>query len=125
MVQVRARSVAGSHTNIYMTAAERRCYQSLFRSFSRYADTSLLDYLRGRNVSPYFLHEIDMFLAAHPEIAHYKPRFTSNINHLPMVDAYRFFMKGYTKPARYANGVSCRLAAAEMLREALPEQRGI
>jgi len=47
-----------------------------------------------------------MFLAAHPEIAHHVPRFAQQINHLPPLDAYKFFMKGYTKPARYIEGVS-------------------
>ncbi|KAK5126136.1 hypothetical protein LTR85_011491 [Meristemomyces frigidus] len=78
--------------------------ESPFRSFSRNVDVPLLDYLRGRKISPYFLHEIDMFLAAHPEIAYHQPRFAGNINHWPPLDAYKFFIKGYTKPGRYVEG---------------------
>ncbi|KAK4543183.1 hypothetical protein LTR36_005733 [Oleoguttula mirabilis] len=78
--------------------------ESPFRSFSRTADIPLLDYMRGRKVSPFFLQEIDMFLAAHPEIAYHQPRFANSINHWPPLDAYKFFIKGYTKPARYVEG---------------------
>ncbi|KAK5133608.1 hypothetical protein LTR08_007556 [Meristemomyces frigidus] len=76
-----------------------------FRSLSRTADTPLLDYLRARRVSPYFLHEIDLFLAAHPEIAHHQPQFVERMNRDRPLDAYKFFIRGYTKPARYMDGV--------------------
>ncbi|EMD00460.1 hypothetical protein BAUCODRAFT_127635 [Baudoinia panamericana UAMH 10762] len=77
--------------------------ESPFRSFARDAGAGLLGYLIQRRVAPSFLHEIDHFLRAHPEIAAYNPAFARLINQVPVLAGYRFFMKGYTKPARYCD----------------------
>ena len=77
-----------------------------FRSLAQNADGPLLDYLHRGKVSPYFLVEIDKFLSGHPEISHYTPGFENEINHTSPLNAYCFFVQGYTKPARYIDGVS-------------------
>ena len=81
-----------------------------FRSLANDADDSLFEYLKSRNVSRGFLHEIDMFLAAHPEVAESDnvlcTEFTDRFNNSTPLEAYTFFVEGYTKPARYVDGVS-------------------
>ena len=62
--------------------------------------------MRSRIVSPHFLSEIDKFLDAHPEIARFQPDFAYHVNHPRPLHGYRFFVQGYTKPARYIDGVS-------------------
>ena len=82
-----------------------------FRSFARCADAELIDYLRSRHVSPSFLSEIDQFLSAHPEIAFHKPDWAHEINNSRPLDAYLYFIKGWTRAARYIEGVGCTLGA--------------
>ena len=72
----------------------------------------MLDYLQERNVSPFFLVEIDQFLAAHPEIAQHREAFAHEVNYTRPLTAYRFFVRGYTRPARYIDGVSSSFATA-------------
>ena len=74
---------------------------SRFRSLYNAADDELFKYLDQRNVSRYFLIEIDQFLAAHQEIADYCSNFTDTINHSSPLEAYQHFVDGYKKPARY------------------------
>ena len=64
-----------------------------------------MDYLAHRRVAPGFLVEIDMFIRAHPEVVRYAPSFIQLINSLPPLEAYLYFLKGYTRPARYVEGV--------------------
>ncbi|KAK3633491.1 hypothetical protein LTR56_015744 [Elasticomyces elasticus] len=80
---------------------------SPFRRFfhGNNTDRELLSYLDGRNISPGFLAEVDQFLASHPEIGKYVPDFVNSINARSPVEAYKFFLKGYTRPARYIEGV--------------------
>ncbi|OCK85181.1 hypothetical protein K432DRAFT_277015, partial [Lepidopterella palustris CBS 459.81] len=68
-------------------------------------DPHLLNYLSKRRVSPSFLVEIDLFLSAHPEIIEHAPKFVEEFNSAAPLQAYRHFLKGYTKPARYITGV--------------------
>lgn len=70
-------------------------------------DHGLLDYLKSRGISPYFVHEIDQFLATHPELARLRPEWCENLRTMQPTDAYRYFLRGYTKPARYRDEVSC------------------
>lgn len=69
-------------------------------------DRELHEYLENRRVSPFFVHEIDQFLLTYPELAELQPEWCHRIATLSPLDAYRFFVKGYTKPARYLSGVS-------------------
>lgn len=46
-----------------------------------------------------------MFLSNNPEIAEYAPDFVQRFNSGRPVESYRIFLKGYTKPARYLNGI--------------------
>lgn len=69
-------------------------------------DQELLTYLESRRISPFFIHEIDQFLGAHPELATLQPDWCDKIRTLRPVDAYLFFLRGYTKPARYIDDVS-------------------
>ncbi|KAK3711309.1 hypothetical protein LTR37_009689 [Vermiconidia calcicola] len=75
-----------------------------YRNFTKDADRELIEYMRSRNVSPHFLSEIDKFLDAHPEIARFQPDFAYHVNHPRPLHGYRFFVQGYTKPARYIDG---------------------
>jgi hypothetical protein len=72
------------------------------RRFTKCADDELLEYLRKRNIDPGFLHEIDLFLQGHPEIASCPEGrdMLRNLSTLSPLDAYRYFLKGYTRPAR-------------------------
>lgn len=76
--------------------------QELFRKFAGCHDPDLFAYLNTRNISIGFLCEIDQFLESHPEIGTCPTGQTMAhmINNLPPLDAYRYFIKGYTLPAR-------------------------
>ncbi|KAF2133863.1 hypothetical protein P153DRAFT_100196 [Dothidotthia symphoricarpi CBS 119687] len=78
-----------------------------FRSFANGADAELLVYLESRMISTGFLAEIDQFLYGHPEIASCtEGRSTLHqLNTLSPLDAYKYFLRGYTRPARYIDGV--------------------
>lgn len=65
----------------------------------------MLEYLAERCVSPGFLAEIDVFLRGHPDLARYTPDFVHKFNNARPLAAYRFFLKGYTRPARYIPGI--------------------
>jgi hypothetical protein len=73
------------------------------RSFADAADDELLSYLEDRSVSRGFLVEIDQFLRGHPEIAKCpEGRETIfQLNTLSPLQAYKYFLRGYTRPARY------------------------
>lgn len=72
------------------------------RSFADTADDALLSYLESRSVSRGFLVEIDQLLRSHPEIAdcHEGQQMITEINSRPPLEAYKWFLKGYTRPAR-------------------------
>jgi len=73
---------------------------------SKRMDDELFDYLKSRRISPLFVHEIDQFLATHPELADLRPEWVKSLDELRPLLAYRFFLKGYTRPARYRDDVS-------------------
>jgi hypothetical protein len=72
------------------------------RSFTDSADDELLAYLADRSISRGFLVEIDQFFRSHPEIAHCpEGRETiRQLNSSSPLEAYRYFLRGYTRPAR-------------------------
>jgi hypothetical protein len=67
-------------------------------------DPDLLAYLSSRSVSVSFLVEIDQFLQGHPELASYSQgvEMLHLMNTMAPLEAYRNFLKGYTRPARYS-----------------------
>ncbi|KAF2683092.1 hypothetical protein K458DRAFT_306194, partial [Lentithecium fluviatile CBS 122367] len=75
--------------------------------FASSRDPDLVAYLDKRNVTVSFLAEIDQFLSSHPEISSCSAgrRWLRKMNSLSPLDAYRYFIKGYTRPARYPDGV--------------------
>jgi hypothetical protein len=77
------------------------------RQFAHTRDGDLLEYLASRDISSGFLAEIDQFLRGNPEIATCpEGRNTlTQLSSLPPLQAYRYFLKGYTRPARYVDGV--------------------
>ncbi|KAF2092419.1 hypothetical protein NA57DRAFT_25189, partial [Rhizodiscina lignyota] len=75
------------------------------RSLAESLDAELLMYLAQRRITPGFLNEIDLFLRGHPELAEYTPDFVRRFNNARPLAAYRFFLKGYTRPARYVPGI--------------------
>ncbi|KAJ4309008.1 hypothetical protein N0V94_009123 [Neodidymelliopsis sp. IMI 364377] len=77
------------------------------RSFADTADEELLAYLANRSISTGFLVEIDQFLRGHPEIADcLEGRETIvQLNVLSPLEAYKYFLRGYTRPARYIDGI--------------------
>ncbi|KAF2654415.1 hypothetical protein K491DRAFT_600915 [Lophiostoma macrostomum CBS 122681] len=75
------------------------------RQFARCDDRDLFDYLSHRRIAHGFLVEIDMFLRSHSEIVKYAPKFIKLINSLPPLEAYLYFLRGYTRPARYLDGI--------------------
>lgn len=77
-----------------------------FKSLTEVVDQPLLDYFKERRLSPRFLTEIDMFLNNHIKIARLAPDFANNFNAFSPLQSYKFFIKGYTKPARYQPEVS-------------------
>ncbi|OCL05369.1 hypothetical protein AOQ84DRAFT_252231, partial [Glonium stellatum] len=76
-----------------------------FQQLAMSDDPDLLEYLTKRHISPGFLFEIDQFLRAHPELLEYAPAFVKEFNSASPLRAYKHFLKGYTKPARYIRGV--------------------
>jgi hypothetical protein len=72
------------------------------RRFATCRDRELLAYLEARGISVGFLHEIDQFIQAHPEIATCAEGRSTlrQISTLPPREAYLYFLKGYTRPAR-------------------------
>ncbi|KAF1937616.1 hypothetical protein EJ02DRAFT_356429 [Clathrospora elynae] len=85
----------------------RRDDHGQVRRFTDCADRELLDYLAARSIAPEFLREIDLFLQGHPEIASCTEgrKMLDDLNTLSPLDAYVYFLKGYTKPARYIDGI--------------------
>ncbi|KAF1970063.1 hypothetical protein BU23DRAFT_571114 [Bimuria novae-zelandiae CBS 107.79] len=77
------------------------------QKFASCCDPSLFAYLNMRNVSIGFLHEIDQFMESHPEIASCSTgrEMIRLMNNLSPLEAYRYFIKGYTRPARYVDGI--------------------
>lgn len=65
----------------------------------------LLEHFTKCCVSPGFLFEIDQFLGAHLELLEYAPAFVEEFNSASPLRAYKHFLKGYTKHARYIHGV--------------------
>lgn len=75
-------------------------------SLARRADQDLLDYLQKRKISFHFLNDIDDFLKRHLGLLKACPSWCHQLNTLPPLQAYLFFVKGYLRPARYVDGVS-------------------
>ncbi|KAL5113288.1 hypothetical protein ACEQ8H_008849 [Pleosporales sp. CAS-2024a] len=77
------------------------------RRFARCYDDDLRAYLALRSISLGFLEEIDQFLGGHPEIATCAEgrNMLRLLTELPPLQAYKYFLKGYTRPARYMDGV--------------------
>jgi hypothetical protein len=77
------------------------------REFSKCNDENLLGYLSMRKVSTGFLVEIDQFIRGHPELAKHASgmRFLEELTNLPPLEAYQYFLRGYTRPARYIDGI--------------------
>ncbi|KAF1987393.1 hypothetical protein K402DRAFT_420208 [Aulographum hederae CBS 113979] len=101
-------SVLDDHQQVPTHRAER--LPSVFRSFVDYNDAALEDYLHGRGVSLRFLVEIDQFLANVPELMEYSPVWADAINTASPLQAYLHFVQGYTRPARYREGIVPRNA---------------
>jgi hypothetical protein len=72
------------------------------RHFAQCYDKDLRAYLAARSISFGFLAEIDQFLKGHPEIATCDEGRSTlrQITVLPPLQAYKYFLKGYTRPAR-------------------------
>ena len=72
------------------------------RSFTDSADDELLSYLASRSISKGFLVEIDQFFRSNPDIVNYpEGRETVRVlNSSSPLEAYRYFLRGYTRPAR-------------------------
>ncbi|KAH4007433.1 hypothetical protein HBH98_010520 [Parastagonospora nodorum] len=77
------------------------------RCFAECHDRDLRAYLAARSISFGFLTEIDQFIRGHPEISTCaEGRATlREISVLPPLKAYKYFLKGYTRPARYIDGI--------------------
>ncbi|KAJ4332862.1 hypothetical protein N0V87_008075 [Didymella glomerata] len=77
------------------------------RSFADSADDELLSYLASRSISRNFLVEIDQFFRSHPEIANCPEGYETIrvLNSSLPLEGYRYFLRGYTRPARYIDGV--------------------
>ena len=69
-------------------------------------DQEMIEYLARRRISRFFINEIDQFLLTHQELRHLQPDWCCQLDHLSPLHAYSFFLKGYTKPARYEDNVS-------------------
>lgn len=98
------------HSTIALESQSLQCLShsltiEQIREFAKCNDAKLLNYIARRQVSRGFLYEIDQFLRSHSEIARYARNFVELINSLPPLDAYLFFLKGYTRPARYMDGI--------------------
>lgn len=92
----------GALSSIMLTFSTQRI---LFKSLDYVRDSELLRYLEHRRLSPSFLREIDSFLYTHPQIADFAPDFVQQFNGARPLAAYRLFLKGFTKPARYIDGI--------------------
>ncbi|KAJ9643631.1 hypothetical protein H2201_006263 [Coniosporium apollinis] len=82
-------------------------YPRKYSNFQKLApanDPELLQYLSSRRIAKTFLVEIDLLLASHPELLHDAREFALEFNRGTPLQAYKFFIKGYTKPARYEPG---------------------
>ncbi|GME32767.1 hypothetical protein BKCO1_2200043 [Neofusicoccum parvum] len=77
---------------------------SLFRSLAHSNDPELLSYITRRKITVGFLNEIDQLLRNNPELYYHSPEWSLHFNTARPLDAYKFFLKGYTKPARYLAG---------------------
>ncbi|KAL1638414.1 hypothetical protein SLS56_000223 [Neofusicoccum ribis] len=77
---------------------------SLFRSLAHSNDPELLSYITRRKITVGFLNEIDQLLRNNPELYYHSPEWSLRFNTARPLDAYKFFLKGYTKPARYLAG---------------------
>lgn len=76
------------------------------REFARCNDDALFDYLAQRHVTTSFLHEIDQFLRGNiGDLEKHASEFLELVNSLPPLEAYLYFIKGYTRPARYLDGI--------------------
>ncbi|KAF2030224.1 hypothetical protein EK21DRAFT_65908 [Setomelanomma holmii] len=77
------------------------------RRFAACQDKDLDEYLASRAISRGFLTEIDQFFQGHLEIATFPEgrSMLRQIATLPPLEAYKTFLKGYTLPARYLNGI--------------------
>lgn len=64
----------------------------------------MLSYLAKRHITIGFLREIDSFLRSHPEIYDHAGPWTQKFNSLPPLAAYKHFLTGYVRPARYVPG---------------------
>lgn len=66
------------------------------------ADDELLSYLADRSISRGFLVEIDHLLRDHPHIADYPEGrdMIMRLNSSSPLEAYKYFLRGYTRPAR-------------------------
>lgn len=73
------------------------------RRFADCHDRELLAYLDLRGIARGFLTEIDQFLRGHPEIALVPEGRIALRDYytLPPLEAYKHFLRGWTKPARY------------------------
>ncbi|KAF3035343.1 hypothetical protein E8E12_006774 [Didymella heteroderae] len=107
-------AMRAQHGRTYEAIGRSRAIESIHlianvqpRSFTDSADDELLLYLAGRSISRGFLVEIDQFFCSHPEIANCpEGRDTiRQLNSLSPLDAYRYFLRGYTRPARYVDGL--------------------
>lgn len=78
-----------------------------FREFATLRDRDLLAYLDSRNISVNFLVEIDQLLRAHPEITSCSQglQMLRIMNASSPLGAYQHFIRGYTRPARYIDGI--------------------
>ncbi|KAF2186333.1 hypothetical protein K469DRAFT_749917 [Zopfia rhizophila CBS 207.26] len=85
--------------------SEQALTQSHFREFAKCIDHDLNVYITKPQISPGFLSEVDMFLRQNPGILKHCPEFVQELNFLPPLKAYKTFLKGYTRPARYITGV--------------------
>ncbi|CAI6342421.1 unnamed protein product [Periconia digitata] len=84
-------------------------------------DELLLAYLSTRGISPGFLAEIDQFFDGHPEIFSCGPgeAMIRYMNDQSPMEAYRYFIRGYTRPARYIYSLCWLLYAYSPLRSAM------
>jgi hypothetical protein len=75
------------------------------RRFTQRADDELYDYLHERNIAREFLHEIDLFFMGHPEIAAILAgrELLDKTSTFSPLEAYKLFVRGYTRPARYVS----------------------
>ncbi|KAF2832377.1 hypothetical protein CC86DRAFT_281524 [Ophiobolus disseminans] len=70
-------------------------------------DRDLRGYIDSRNISVGFLTEIDLLIEGHPELKTFPGGLHTlrQLYTLPPLDALKYFLKGYTRPARYPDGI--------------------